>query len=79
MERSTAVEIINHLKALDDPMNAAMAAVEKIQDMDQRRIFRQAFAAIVGEVYSEICVPIGREFPELLPRLSEILCSGPVD
>jgi hypothetical protein len=72
MERSTAVEIINHLKALDDPMNAAMAAVEKIQDMDQRRIFRRPFSAIVGEVYSEIYVPIGREFPELLPDQQDL-------
>ena len=49
-----------------------MAAVEKIQDMDQRRIFRRALAAIVGEVYTEIYVPIGREFPDLLPDQQDL-------
>ena len=72
MERDTAVEIISYLKALDDPINAAMAAVEKIQDIDQRRIFRRAFAAIAGEVYTEIYVPIGREFPDLLPDQQDL-------
>ena len=76
MDRSTAVEIVNHLKAIDDPMNAAMAAVEKIQDVDQRRIFRRAFAAIVGEVYTEIFVPIGKEFPDLLPDQQDLERTG---
>lgn len=67
MERSTAVEISGHLKSLDGPLNAAMAAVEKIQDVEQRRAFRRALAGVVGAVYTELLVPIGKEFPDLLP------------
>ena len=67
MERDTAVEIVGHLKALDGPMNAAMAAVEKIEDVEQRRMFRRALAAVVGAVYTDLFVPIGKEFPDLLP------------
>jgi hypothetical protein len=67
MEQSTAIEIVSHLKALDVPLNAAMEAVEKIQDMEQRRAFRRALAGVVGAVYTELFVPIGKEFPDLLP------------
>lgn len=67
MERDTAVEIVTHLKALDGPINSAMMAVEQIKDLEQRRVFRRALAGVVGSVYMELFVPIGREFPDLLP------------
>lgn len=67
MERDTAVEIVTYLKALDGPINSAMVAVEKIKDLEQRRAFRRALADVVGSVYTELFVPIGREFPDLLP------------
>jgi len=72
MERSTAIEIVRHLKALDGPMNAAIEAVEKIQNMEQRRAFRRALANIVGAVYTELFVPIGMEFPDLLPDKQDV-------
>lgn len=67
MERSIAIEIVRHLKALDGPLNAAMAAVEKVHDMEQRRTLRRALASVVGAVYTDLLVPIGKEFPDLLP------------
>jgi len=72
MERSTAIEIVRHLKALDDPLNAAIEAVEKIQSVEQRRAFRRALADVVGAVYTELFVPIGREFPDLLPDKEDV-------
>jgi hypothetical protein len=67
MERSTAIEIVSRLKALDSPLNTAMAAVEKVGDMEQRRAFRRALARVVADIYTELLVPIGKEFPDLLP------------
>jgi hypothetical protein len=72
MERSTAIEIVGHLKALDGPLNAAMAAAENIQDTAQRRAFRRALADVVGAVYTELFVPIGKEFPDLLPDKQDV-------
>jgi len=67
MERSTAIEIVSQLKALDGPLNAAMAAVENIQGSEQRRAFQRALAMVVGAIYTDLFVPIGAEFPDLLP------------
>jgi hypothetical protein len=72
MNRSTALEIAQHLKELDRPLNAAMAAVEKIDDQEQRRAFRRALAAVVGAVYTDLFVPIGEEFPDLLPDKQDV-------
>jgi hypothetical protein len=66
------MEIAGHLKALDGPLNAAMAAAEKIQDVDQRRAFRRALASVVGSVYTDLFVPIGKEFPDLLPDQQDV-------
>ena len=72
MDRSIATEIARQLKALDGPINAAIEAVEKIQDAEQRRAFRRTLATIVGTVYTELLVPIGKEFPDLLPDDEDI-------
>jgi hypothetical protein len=72
MERSTAKEIVEHLKAADGPVNAAIEAVGKIRDVEQRRAFRRALVDIVGTVYTELFVPIGKEFPDLLPDNDDV-------
>jgi hypothetical protein len=72
VERSTATEIVGHLRSLDEPLNAAMAAVEKIQNIEQRRTLRRALASIVGAVYTDLLVPIGKDFPDLLPDKDDL-------
>jgi hypothetical protein len=71
------MEIVSQLKALDGPLNAAMAAVEGIEDVEQRRIFRRALAAVVGAVYTDLFVPIGKEFPDLLPDHQDVDNTSP--
>jgi hypothetical protein len=72
MERSTAIEILRRLTALDGPINKAIEAVEKIQNVDQRRTFRRTLASVVGTVYTGLVVPIGIEFPDLLPDKQDL-------
>jgi hypothetical protein len=67
MKYEVAKELIQHLKEIDVPTNAAMLTAEKIEDLKERREIRRALAKIVGSVYTDLMVPIGREFPELLP------------
>ena len=53
-------------------MNAAIEAIEKIQDVEQRRSLRRALAGVVGTIYTEVIVPIGKEFPDLLPDKEDV-------
>lgn len=67
MERSIAVELAAQLKKLDGPLGAAAEVVEKIKDENQKRAFRRAIAETIGTIYTELQIPIGREYPDLLP------------
>jgi hypothetical protein len=72
MDRALAAKIISHLKELDGPLNAAMSTVEKLKDAEQRRAFRRALAGVTAAVYTDLMVPIGREFPDLLPDKGDL-------
>lgn len=67
MKHEVAKELMMHLKEIDVPINSAMLTAEKIEDPKIRREFRRALASIIGSVYTNLMVPIGKEFPELLP------------
>jgi len=66
VDRALAAEITSHLLELDEPLNAALAAVEKLRDGEQKRAFRRAIAGVTAAIYTDLLVPIGREFPDLL-------------
>jgi hypothetical protein len=65
MDRVTAEEILRHMHALDAPLNAAMHAVEKIEDASEKKLLRKALASIVGLVYTDVIVKIEKRFPDL--------------
>ena len=65
MERSIAEEILQHVKALDGPLNAAMHAVEQIDDVAEKKLLRKALASVVGLVYTDVVVEIQKRFPDL--------------
>ena len=71
MNYEVAKELIEHLKAVDVPMNAAMHAADKVDDPVRRKEVRKALARVVGMIYTDIMVPIGKEFPDLLPKDTE--------
>jgi hypothetical protein len=50
----------------------AIEAVEKIQNVDQRRAFPRTLASVVGTVCTEPFVPIGMELPDLLPDKQDL-------
>ncbi len=71
MDYTTAKELIEHLKNLDGPINAATLVTEHISDVDERRKIRKSLARITSMVYIELMVPIGKKYPELLPDQQE--------
>lgn len=72
VDRALAAEITSHLLELDEPLNAALAAVEKLRDGEQKRAFRRAIAGVTAAIYTDLLVPIGREFPDLLPDKDDL-------
>ena len=72
MERKIADDIVSALKALDEPLNRAMGIVEGIADTEQRAKFRKALARVVGLIYTDLYVPIGREYSDLLPDEEDV-------
>jgi hypothetical protein len=67
VDRVLAVDITDKLKDLNGPLNEVMVAIEKITDVEQRRTFRRTMAGVVATIYTEIQIPIGTAFPDLLP------------
>jgi hypothetical protein len=65
MKRLVAKEILQHVKALDGPLNAAMHAVEQIDDAAEKKLLRKALASVVGLVYTDVVLVIQKRFPDL--------------
>jgi hypothetical protein len=72
VDRSLATELVSRLREVDGPLNAAAEAVEKIQDPERKRAFRRAIAEVIGLIYTDLLIPIGRDFPDLLPDKSDL-------
>lgn len=70
MNRSIAEEVLRHMRELDAPLNAAMHAVEKIDDAADKRLFRRALASVVGLVYTDVIVEIEKRFPDMASKES---------
>jgi hypothetical protein len=54
LDRALAEGDQRKLKALDEPLNNLMAAVETIIDVEQRREFRLVVAGLVATVYTDL-------------------------
>ena len=71
MDHATAKKLIEHLKDLDGPINAATLVTESINDPEERRRIRKGLARVTAMVYVELMVPICKEYPDLLPDQTE--------
>ena len=68
MDYEIAKQLIKDLRAIDAPINAAIQTADGIDDTDQRREIRRTLARVLGTIYTDLMVPIAREFPDLLPK-----------
>lgn len=71
MDRSLAKQLIELALALDAPLNAATELTDQISDTEERTAVRRAIAEITGAAYSELILPIVRQYPDLDPERSE--------
>ena len=67
MEKKVAVELIGALKNLDSEFKKISEITQKIQEENEKVKFRQNLGLIVGDIYTEMMIPILREHPELDP------------
>lgn len=71
MDRSLAKQLIDLALALDAPLNTATELTDQIPDTEERKAVRRAIAEITGTAYSELILPIVRQYPDLDPERSE--------
>lgn len=67
MERNLSEEFIAALKLLDYEFSKISEITQKIQNEEERVKFRQGLGQIIGNVYTELMVPILRQYPDLDP------------
>ncbi|MDH5181911.1 MAG: nuclear receptor NHR-99 [Gammaproteobacteria bacterium] len=67
MQKHTAYNIMEQMLLLSEHVDKAGALAEQIDDNDERYAIRKGIAEIAGVVYTEIMIPIIRQYPELDP------------
>jgi hypothetical protein len=67
MKKDIAIQLIEKLFASDKPLNAAAEVIEKIEDEEEKKKFRRGILEIMGRMYTDLELPILRQFPDLDP------------
>jgi hypothetical protein len=67
MKKEIAVSLMKNLLMCDSPLNEASALIEQISDEVERKQFRRGIAEVIARIYSDLMIPIERQFPELGP------------
>jgi hypothetical protein len=71
MKPEVAEVLMKSLIDLGPPINAIALQLEEIEDENERRFFRRGLGAIMGSVWTEMQLPIVREYPDLDPDKDE--------
>lgn len=67
MEKNIAEQLIKKFLDTDEPLNAAVKITEQIKNEEERIKFRRGVAEIMGRIYTDLELPIIRQYPELDP------------
>lgn len=67
MDRATAERLMETLLRLDGPLNDATELTDRIADAAEARAIRREIAEIGARVYSNLMMPIVRQFRDLDP------------
>jgi hypothetical protein len=68
MDRATAIALIQHLRALDGPLNSATELTRDIADPDERRRIRRELGQLILQIHANLTLPIVRQYPDLDPE-----------
>lgn len=70
MDRNVAELLMKSLLALGKPLNDATVAADQIIDEDERKNFLKILGRFMGNIYTELMIPIIRQYPDLDPDKS---------
>ncbi len=65
MDKDIAREIIDLLKSIDKPANRVLELLNALDDDEEAKPLRKAMRNVGIDVYSELMVPIFKQYPEL--------------
>ena len=67
MDKHLAEQLMKKLHSLDEPINDACELVEQIADEHEMRRFRKGLGELMGHIYTDLMIPILRQYPDLDP------------
>jgi hypothetical protein len=67
MERQIAEELMVALNDLSFELAKISEITQKIKDNEDRVRFRLGLANIIGDLYTELMIPVLRQYPDLDP------------
>jgi hypothetical protein len=67
MERETAEKLMAVLIDFEKPMNEAAALIETVSGNAEREELRRGLAEVITRTFTDLMVPIIRQYPELDP------------
>lgn len=68
MDRKIAEQLIDLALALDGPLNQATALSLQIEDLEEQKAVRRVIGETTGRLYTDLIVPIIRQYPDLDPE-----------
>ena len=68
MDRNVAESLMSNLLALDEPLNSSATLVNQIPNKEEQKEFRRGIGEIVGRIYTDLMLPIIRQYPDLDPE-----------
>ena len=67
MDKKVAKSLMASFFAMSEPLNAASDLIDEIDDMAEQKTFREGVGRIMGSLYTDLMVPIIRQYPDLDP------------
>ena len=67
MDRETAESLMASLLKLSEPLNSATHAINRISDKEEQAKARRVIGEIMNKTYTELMMPIIRQYPDLDP------------
>lgn len=71
MEKNTAEELIKLILETDPIFAKVSEVTRQIEDSDEQSLIRQGVGDVIGRLYTEVMMPILKQYPELDPDLEK--------
>ena len=68
MDRNVGELLMSNLLAFDEPLNSSATLVNQIPNKEEQKEFRRGIGEIVGRIYTDLMLPIIRQYPDLDPE-----------